>query len=826
MAQKPTRTSGSRVSNIMGLLRGNFDFKTTESVEKGPIAYGSSELISAETRSKILSGALKATDRMDNRVSSAGSLLGIVQSSLSKVGHERLENRKILQLVPEVDKAARLMIASMFSPNDLTRHEIAITFNCDGITDAYKTKLEDAATSFFQKKLNLKTAAPSWVYQFGYETGACIFAIIPLRSFEKIEKESYIGTESFVEKVIEPLSQESFFGFGDNSTKQKNHSSEIIGLESFTLNVLKEQEDKDVATEARMPELSKTLLNKILATESLSLTDNPSILQASTIAEKKRTKRTSEVLSKRFKPPLSEPIVAISSEHSSDSKTEGSVIGNPILMRLPPESVTVIHTPGEPSDHQGYLVLLDALGNPISALSQEHASSFTNTTNQSNIFAQTYNAYGLTNGRGATNEDTMSRIYSQVVLKHLHNRLDRAGFNQVELSNLDSVYRCLFTRFLQQKQTRILFLPKELVTYMTFQMDENGYGVSRLDKIKFNLGMKMAVQVSRVLAGIKAAMDRRRIEIKFTDNLMESPESVFQNVIREYVRKNTMSFSIDPNVIQNQIADKSISIKGTDIPGMESFDLTNEPDQRSGTVDFDPGMLEYIDKAILNGLGVPAAAMNSLDENEYARSVTTTNLFFSMEVSIDQDITIKLVSDLLRKYARYSEDFAKELGKIVPSLAPGFSSKSSTEDVKSSDETENPFYSESYTIDTLIDCMSIALPKPNVAPSKAQFESLEAMTQAITNLMVQLFPDDLAGSDDTLRPVITMLRSKFTIANIRAYLDGSGMSNLVIPDTHFSPEMKDLTDLNNGLRNIAAMLKENAEVDKPAETENPAAAGY
>lgn len=836
MARKPTKATGARVFNIIELLRGNIDFsgaRTTEEVT--PVAYGSGELISVEARSKILSGAFRAVDSNAQRLpTTAGSLLNIVQNSLSQVTQSRLENRKILQLMPEVDKAARLMVASIFSPNDLSRNRITVTFDCDDISDEHKVRLTDAASDFFQKRLNLKTEAPRWVYQFGYEAGSVIYAVIPLRSFAKIQEDSYIGTEAFVSKVIEPLCTESFFGFGDSINFKQDIKADATALESFTSDLLISEDSKvkDRVFESSKPtkEFTTNFVEKFIAHESLGLTDNPSILQANNIAHTKRAKRVGNVIRERFKPPSAQTVLPISSEIGDGEK--GGPVGNPILMNLPPESVTVIHTPGNPSDHQGYLVLLDHTGNPINAVMMEEdaAAIGNNFTNQhNNIFTQTYNAYGLAGGmKGMANKETMSRIYTEVVSEHIRKRLNTAGFESTELKNTDAVFQCMFGRFLQQKQTRILFLPKDLVAYMTFEKDENGYGISRLERIKFTLGMKMAVQVSRVLAAIKAAMDRRRIEIKFSDNLIEQPEAVINNVIREYVNKSTISFSTDPNAIQSQIADKSLSIKGVDIPGLETFDLTNEPDARTASVDFDPTILEYLDKNIVNGLHVPAAAMNSLDDNEYARSVTTTNLFFSMDVSIDQDTAIRDISDLLRKYARYSEEFHNELFKIVPSLDKSSSNSSTDEgNVKKKDDASAAIIPEHYSLDDLIETLVITLPKPNVAPSKAQFEALDAMISSITTMVNAMFPDELAGVDDSLRQTVSLLRARFIADNVRRFLDGSGMSDFTVPDTNFSMELGSLATLVEALQNVQAMLESKANLKKPAEPdEGGAPPGY
>lgn len=821
MAKKPSKTTGSKVSNIMGLLRGNFDFNSSSDTV-APQAFGSPEIISHKTRSKILQ-KLVDVDRTPQRerIDDAG-VMGIVQSSLSKVGNERLENRKILQLMPEVDKAARLMIASTFSPNDLSRQHIPVVFDISEIPDAQRKRLNDHATDFFQKKLNLKTSAPAWVYQFGYETGAAIFAIVPLRAIERITDDSFLGLENFIQNVVEPIAHANIFGFGDSTTATELNG-DVTALESFAHTTLIASAESPTSSEVNAIQQThiSALVANMIGKEALNLTDNPEILHLNDQAKKRSEERTTKTLAQTYRNrPKAQTIITVPSDKLENDKTP--VSGEPILFRLPPESVTVIHTPGDPNDHQGYLVLLDQMGNPISALTMENDLSNAHNgalSQQNSLFNQVYNAYGMNNGqRGLSKEATMNRLYNQVVTQHLKKRVGKAGFTNVTISNSDSILRCMFTRFLQQKQTRVLFLPKELVTYMSFELDQNGYGVSRLDRIKFNLGMKMAVQISRVLASIKAAMDRRKIEIKFTDNLIEQPETIFQNVIKAYLDKSKMSFSVDPNVIQNQIADKSVSIKGIDIPGMEQFDLTNEPDQRSGSVDFDPDILQYLDKQILNGLKIPAATMNSLNEDDYARSVTTTNLFFSMDVSIDQDIVIRCVSDLIRKFARYSQGFINGIYDIIPSLKAG---ENDDKSIKVNENDQGVRLPPHYTIDKLIDEMAITLPHPNVAPSKAQFEALTAMIESISSTIDSLFSDDLIGKDDTLMPVVRLLRARFKAVNIRTYLDSSGMASINIPDSDFSPFLTEIGTLQQALQNVSALLDDKKAVVTPPEPDTP-----
>lgn len=837
MAKSPKKTPGFKLSNIMTYVRGNIDLpSTTESVKTK--AYASREIISAQQRSALLSKSLTRVDSGSQQQLTQASILNIVRTSLATVGKTRMENRKILSLMPNVEKAARLMIATTMSPNDLSREAVQIVFDgLDDVNENQYNRLNAMATEFFHEKLNLVSTIPSWLYQAGYESGSAVFTIVPLTSFNRILDKDYEATESFVQNILEPTACESLFGFGDSAIA-KDRELDIVGLESFGGDIMQMLQNEYLPKrDGGRPKPSdnsdiKAFIGKVLAQESISLTDNPSVLQLGEEVKTRSKKRVKKKLNDHYQHEEEAPIVSVSISKTPDKKNPLGVIGNPIFMRLPPESVTVIHTPGDPSDHQGYLIMLDRHGNPIDAVSESvnmplGRADFNQM--QGDVFNQVYSAYGFNNSRGfhrQTQEEMMGQVYNHIVTEHLRKRMDKAGFGNTRIANSEGVLRCMFARFLQRKQTRVLFLPKELVTYLAFELDENGYGVSRLEKIKFSLGMKMAIQISRALASIKSAMDRRKIEVKFTDNMMDDPESVLNTIVQEYLRKSNISFSIDPNVIQNQIADKSLSIKAVDIPGMETFDLTNEPDQRGGSFDFDPNIMEQLDKEINNGLRVPAAAMNALGEDEYSRSVSTTNLFFAMDVAIDQDIVKNHVSDLIQKYATYSEDFLNKIYEIVPSLrnrgkaGKVASSIENTVDADDDDTVKEDAANElpeEYTIETLIDSMRISLPKPDVAPSKAQFEVIEAMIAAITNTVNALFPDDLLGVNDEAASTVRLLRARFIATNIRAYLDSAGMSSITVPESDFSEHIRETGIMVDAISNFAAMLKDKATIGKPKE---------
>ena len=803
MARKPTPSAGNRLSNIISTLTGNIDLSglTTQQTLQTS-AYGKKSLLSDEIRSKILTRNEFITNTNVTRTVTPESIFRAALGSTSR-GRDLSENRMILNLLPDVNKAVKLMIASIISPNDLSLQEFHITVDVDSVDENTKDSISEFASKFFEEKLNLRINVPTWIKEFGYTDGSTVIAIIPMQTFSKMEDKDFGGLESSVELVADKIVLESLFGFSDTPGNTKRIEEDHKDISNMALEamipIIEEINSGKLDTDrrARAQKVVKENISKFIGSESLSLTDNPHILNLDQYMKKRKSKKRENIIRDRFVKLRDQTVVGVdSSEETLDSNS-----GDPIFLKIPTEAVTVIHTPGDPTDHQGYLVLLNRNGNPVNVnkdLSEVNTSALNLNYEQQDIFHQTANAYGvnISSTKRKVDKEAISDIYNQVIRSHLQKRLSKTGLDNVDINISDSVYRCMFSRYLQNKHTRVLFLPKELVTYMTFSYDDYGNGVSKLEGIKFYLGLKMAVQVSKVLAAIKAAADNRNIAIKFTDNLMDSPESIISSVIREYVNKSVMSFSIDPNQIQSQIIDKSLTIKGTGIPGMEDFEITNEPDSKTGSFNFDEDLLKDIDKSILNGLGVPASAMNSLNEDEYSRSVVTTNLFFAMDVSVEQRVVIKHISDLLRKYARFSQTFIE-----------GVTSKLTTDN-----EDKGSISSKNEEIEKIIEGLSFNLPKPNIAPSKAQFESLEAMSNAITTMINSIFPDDMAGTDDEIGPIIRLVRSKFIAENITNYLDNSGLNGIDVPKSDFTNILKSISDSLDGLENIRKMIEEKKNI--------------
>lgn len=819
MAKAPKKSSPT-LFNMMKRIRGEFDFKIPETTQISPTR----DLIDQTTRTKLLTRINEITaNHRTAAISNPMGIYGLVHDSSVRERNKRAENRRILKINPDVAKAARLMIASCFSPTDLNCTEIKITVDDDGISGEQKELVEKKITEFYQKRLDLVTEAPEWAYEFGYEAGAVIMATIPLESLEAKIDES--GTESLATSITKLSDSRSMFNFSAPLTL--NIKEEEAAIESFFVtnaeDLYKTKEKPDIAKKKTPTahEKVKSFIDSVLAKEALSFSDNPEILLGSRTLKKKTNKKVNDALGSFYGNSTSGQLGSI----KIPDDTSKDRIGEPVVIKLPTEAVTIIHTPGDPSDHQGYLVLLDLHGNPVDSSKDDldPHTSFRNANDRStDIFRQVYDAYGLTSSSASITNDTMNRLYNEIVRTHLNKRLKKSGFGAFTMVENDAMMRCMFSRFVAAQGTRILFIPAPLVSYMYITLDETGYGQSELENVKHTLGLQTAIRISRVMASIKAAMDKRKIEAKFDPKMMESPEAMLATIGREYVNKNTMHFSTDPNDIQGQMAAKSLSVILSGIPGMEDFSITNEPDDRSGSFNFDDGVYKDLKDDVISGLRIPPAAMNNIGEDEYARSVTTTNLFFNMDVGIVQNTIKEVISNFLRNYGFWSKDLRALIADILKPkndetpVAPDIDDKTSGE----SGETVD-------LVDKVIMSIQMALPKPNVAPSKTQFEAFEAMVNAITGMVNAILPDELVGVDDQMTPALHLIRGRIISDNIKAYLASSGMSGIEVPTSDFSPYYSEIGTTLDALKNLEIKLKDNQRIsEKSTAIVAPPVEGY
>ncbi len=812
-------------TDILNIVSGRYAPDRLRAIDSS-VLEPKARVVSNADRQNLLRRAVQTI--ADPRAS--GMSFGEYLNTMSQdVAAERVENDRIRKMAPEISQAASIMIPSIMSPNDMVDSKLSFSVNATCLTPAQNEKIAESISTHFNDNLHLSTALPRWIDEAMYRSGAKPLLLIPLTALEEQFVDMNLLNGSFESYVtdIRKVDGHNLYGFSDPlpGTADERMTSEVSKLVAATesyVGATMAALGPEILDEATGPvsydrsarldndKLSKqhrSFVESVISTEALTVTDNPDTMRLASTRNKKAKNTIGDKAKARFAP------ADVITVHAPTAKDKP--IGNPIFMELPTESVVPLYTPGTPGDHIGYFILLDERGHPLNIADYNQASvhAAQDLPNQNN-FKQLFQAYGYSNVPTGDQrcQDAVSSVYQTVVEQHLKQRAQTAGFADVGLGSNSSMFRYMFSRYLQQRRTKVLFVPKELMTYFCFKTDENGIGVSKLDDVKFILSLRITLMTCRMLSAFNSAIDRRRVDIQFDPNFAGDALEHMMTVQREAIRKSAITFTHDPLNVAQQVANKSFTVKASGIPGLPEYNVTNEANDRTSATP-DEQLYDDLKNLIILDLDVPAAAMNNVGADEYSRSVATSNIVFSRKVVGLQGVVSKHTDEFVQGYVTYSSELRQKIMTIARGtlhMDPGVKTGESGDVVEQKDPKSNP------TLEAIIPHIHLHLPSPNVAPDMAQFESLEKLVTSVDTMLQSLIPEDAAGDDLENQKTLSAVRAVAKADIVRKLIKDVGFNTLDLPDVN-SFKTETLIKMRQIINNLSVGLKQQMAVTKPAD---------
>lgn len=844
----PKKALADRFVDVLDALRGQFNPKDIAPVNTDAFRVSPS-IITTHERDDLLTTLMSTSRPIEPRGMSFPEYL---RSTSREIARIRVENERIRIMAPEIAQAASIMIPAIMAPNDLRDSAVKIVCKSTKLTDAQQVSIGTYLTQWFDTNMSLSVNLPKWIDEALYGAGSKPLLVIPVTAFEDAVGDAskdiipITSLESFNESVQGEARSDSWFGFtnhqknaaGDEPNSDIHARRVMASTESMWLDYI-DGIDPDTKQEksynhTRDPDSKESkayfdLVKAVVSTESLSVIDNPgaisrtymqngkaranvsaSLSQRAAVRGKDKLKEVANAARKGESIPMKQSDVTIfdAPDEGTHPKSEG------IFLPLPPESVIPLYVPGTPDDHLGYFVMIDQTGNPINIGDYESSSlqASADTPNQ-NTFVQLFQAYGFNQNMPFDNgRSTIANLYQNIVESHLKSTAANAGFANVGFGSNASVYRCMLTRFLQQRQTQLLFVPKEMMTYMCFKYAPNGTGVSKLEEVKYILALRTMLVTCRLISAFNNAIDRRKITIGFDDTFTGDVLEHMRTIQREAIRKSAITFTHDPTSISQQITEKSYTIAATGIPGIPQYAVSNESNDRgSTTIDTDLG--EDLKNLLILNLDVPPAAMNALGDNEYSRSILTTNLLFSRKCVEKQKVVKLHASHWVRSIIRYSEELTTEILNLIQK-PDGIAE---AQDAGTINIDQMNFERD------ILPHIEIFLPPPNIASNQTQFENMESYSQHIDNILISRLPEGLVTTEEG-KTVLEQIRALYKSRLIGEFMQEIGFSDITLPSID-NLDYGELLTLSRSLFNIHTAIKAQ-DIFKTTPDEAPADGGF
>ena len=707
--------------------------------------------------------------------------------------------RNILKSSPELCMGIDIYIAGLLSPNDVSRPELAIQSNGAIELHPIKSQLLDVVRSWAKDEYNIDSRLKDWVFKARFLSGATPLAIVPLTEIDNIINEKDIGKRKLSLESYDSSDNRRFTNgyynptgiLGDGLNKgSKKKDKGVLGL----LNMAQESGDNeplyfsnqvslnDTQTknihqhvtgtvnlggkEEKVSDVILNALNKIyihdnieafkiprlkLAAARRSLSRKFSPLYRGNLAQEDGNKNEEKLVDAHGR--LNYPHRSFSTNEIINIRPKDIYenFGHPLIIELPYESALPICPPGLPNEPVGFIVVLDSSFNPLTIsdddLSFPDPTDISVQTSSGVMGTQLLGQIGDASLDGATNyrngimTEANNRLFTNILEADLRERLRNGIYSGMEFDvKLLPVFAdFMFRRALAGQETQFLFIPNELLTYITFETNEWGLGESKLSKHKSLAILASTVEVANALASITNAIPHKKVTLTFDDDeldAMDTSEKVEQHVVRSQWANALFSSSNTQDQL-NHVLNSGFHFAyengNGNFPGT-SYDI-EYINRDVATIDND--YLDRINRRLIALSGVPAEIVDMSQEVEFAQSYITSHMLRAQQAAVEQETLCKHLTHFIRSFVLHSSILINELKDIVEAALK--QNDSPLKGVKT--EVED-------LLEEFINSIETSLPKPDTTKLDLQIKNVETHEQFIDKVIEYHFSDPMFASEE------------------------------------------------------------------------------
>lgn len=292
------------------------------------------------------------------------------------------------------------------------------------------------------------------------------------------------------------------------------------------------------------------------------------------------------------------------------------------------------------------------------------------------------------------------------------------------------------------------FIPKEYIIPFKINEDENGNGVSIIEKSLFYAKLYLMILLFKIMSIVSNSNDMKVNYIK-----QSGIEKNVANKIQEIARKKqqrmlTMTDLFSYTTLINKIGQGNEMY----IPVGKSGERGIETEILSGQeVQINTDLLEMLKKAYISGTGVPDVLINYLHEAEFAKTLELANTRFQGRVVSFQLDYNEQITRLYRQIARYSTSIPEQVIESMKFnfIQPKYSNTNVTNDLLNNHNTLQEFLVNLYYGQNNLD-------DPDVAASVKRFKKSLAEERLpmlnFTEMDKMYKTAQLESTEETLNP--------------------------------------------------------------------------
>jgi len=695
-----------------------------------------------------------------------------VADSISERMHD---GENIMQLFPDMELAAQILVSSILSPKDMVNTDVIYKVSESILPADLTMQLLSTLETDVNKYYKLKTILPDILREVLFTSGSYVKAIIPESSLDEvINSNIYPSTESFKD-----ILERDHIGILGNPIQKKTK----LSMES-----LRDLQSTD-AYQPGMTVNNALESHKCKLSSLVEVTDNFKYLKLPALVKRLKSSQVKEKISRvateshdqRFSNQEIEnmffrrvetkekPFVTIKTRDQTVRRS----IGRPLELKLPTESVIPVYIPGDCKSHVGYFVILDEEGNPITyensrdALGNMHNAMSDHTNEITSMLTQKakYNLMGTDRRNISMMEH--AQIYMGIIEADLVSRLKNGAHgSKLEIAKQTDVYQIMMARTLAGQYTRLLYIPSELISYFAFKYHNNGTGKGLLDDLKVLTSLRAILLFAKVMATAKNSINITKVNMTLDPNDPD-PQKTIEMSVSEVMKMRQQYFPLGINTPGDlvdwvQRAGFEFTFEGH--PGIPStkFDFETKNFQHQVP---DSELEETLRKQTIMALGLSPETVDNGFSSEFATTVVSNNILLSKRVVQIQEQLTPILTDYIRKLIFNDYTMRASLADLVRESMGNIDKYLSQEEQAMRDADEEKFIS--YLLDKFATHIDVTLPKPDMTTVESQTTAFEQYESALDKTIEYWVSSSFMSSEisgefsDTVDAIKSTLKAHF-----------------------------------------------------------------
>ena len=718
-----------------------------------------------EPKKKIVINKSRVTQFIETDITSSVALSKLVHSQetirktnepvaehdmlklMNQVGCNESEAKHILSIFPDVELAIEIMVSLILSPKDLARVKLNYRSKTQLLPPTLTSNLLRYVDNYLETNYKLSYNLNRKTREQLAGSGAWVQVVIP----ENVLDDIINGKVTISKESMSCLFDDDYVK-GIGILGKDGSLTHGPGLES-----LMAKPDCQYSKPKLYTKTDSTI--DIAALTGIEITDNIHLLKLPSILESTRRSTLSDLLNPAIESVF--PTHAIYKDITSGKDTDApqlnisttnptrKTVGKPLNIRFPTSSLITVYPPGDPENHVGYYGLINQDGYPIDVNKDvKDRDELVDMVNE-NIIGETLLSKAATGLRGKSKRkgDETIRLFEQTMERTLENRVNNGIYNQqLVLGGNNSLYLTAFSRVLSSKNTRLLYIPAELVSYCALKYDDNGIGKNALSDYSVLASMRAALMFSKVSGSILNSIPQTNVHMNL-DPKDPDPTDTIHKAMSEVLKTKKQLLPVglhNPSDMVQWAQEAGFTFTFSDHPKLPatSFEFTDNSGKRTLP---DDTMADELRDAMLLAIGPSKDMLDSDVPTDFASTADARRILLLKRVLLMQDAVVNNETKYAKILLINDGIVIKEIRELIEQSITDIKSSLTKEDKVALKSNKEEFIKG--LVLRFIDSIELELPAPNSTSFSDLKDEFDAYKDALEYGIEAFISDTILSMD-------------------------------------------------------------------------------